>query len=109
MLPELKAPVFEKIQVPEYKPIQIPDFKPVVVSSHDDSQMQAPKKDVYKYKPCPIEQNKYFNAKLHENLATMQEEQHLTAEELEYLNGTDREIFYKLLVDWDYGGIKAYD
>lgn len=56
--------------------------------------------------PVPIEQNKYFNKKLEQDINAIKEDCKRTETELELFKaGIDRNIFYDLLRDWDYGGI----
>lgn len=55
--------------------------------------------------PEPIEQNKYFNKKLDQDIKAVKEDIKKTKAELELFKaGIDRNIFYELLREWDYGG-----
>jgi hypothetical protein len=52
--------------------------------------------------PVPIEQNKYFNKKLDQDIKAVKEDIKKTEVELELFKaGIDRNIFYELLREWD--------
>jgi hypothetical protein len=58
----------------------------------------------------PVEQNKYYNKALVERLRLLDDQRENVKKELEGVQANiDREVFYELLLDWDYGGIKPYD
>lgn len=60
--------------------------------------------------PGLIEQNKFYNKSLVENLKLLEDERKIAEQDLEVVRaGIDRTIFYELLLDWDYGGVKPYD
>jgi len=85
------------LPIPEFQPVQ-----PKYEENKDVNYRTQPQ-------PIPIEQNKYYNKKLEQDLNAIKEDQKNTEAELELLKaGIDRNIFYELLRDWDYGGVRPF-